>query len=177
MTIRPLTPADAPAHLALFLRGVADHPACFRLTPADAVGTPAPFGPVETGRFTLGAFVGGALVGVVSFEREARPKLAHRGLLFRMYVAREAAGRGAGRALVDGVLGRARGLGVEAVLLTVVATNDRARALYAAAGFAEIGREPGAIRDGATDLDELTMRCALGPPAPAVAPPAAPTAA
>ncbi len=54
-------------------------------------------------------------------------------------VVEAARGRGLGRVLLDELIGAARGGGAEAVFLEVRRSNLAARALYASAGFTEIG--------------------------------------
>lgn len=49
-------------------------------------------------------------------------------------------GRGLGRHVLDKVAARARGLGMESVLLEVRPSNERALAIYRRYGYAEIGR-------------------------------------
>lgn len=57
------------------------------------------------------------------------------------------AGRGIGRALGHAVLDRARAAGYRAMQFNaVVATNERAIALWESLGFATVGRVPGAFR-------------------------------
>ena len=69
--------------------------------------------------------------------------------------------RGLGAALVSAGLAGAALRGVRACFLEVAAGNAAARGLYAAAGFAAIGRRPGYYEDGA---DALVMRRDLSPP-------------
>lgn len=74
-----------------------------------------------------------------------------------------AAGRGVARALLDHCLAAARAQGFRAMQFNfVVATNTRAVALWERAGFATVGRLPGAFRHP-TDgyVDALVMYRAL----------------
>jgi ribosomal protein S18 acetylase RimI-like enzyme len=59
--------------------------------------------------------------------------------------------------LVEASLAEARREAIQQVLLTVVAANLRARRLYERWGFTIYGIEPGAVRTGAGDLDEVLM--------------------
>lgn len=95
--LRLLVPADRADYDALYARGLAEHPECFRSSPEDdRQPTTLGGGPEQ---FTVGAFSeGGALVGVVSFGRERHTKLRQKGLLYRMYVRADATGCGLGRA-------------------------------------------------------------------------------
>jgi [ribosomal protein S18]-alanine N-acetyltransferase len=68
--------------------------------------------------------------------------------------------RGLGAALLTAALREAGERGAQAVLLEVSETNTAARALYAAAGFVEVGRRRHYYPDGS---DALVLRRALSP--------------
>lgn len=75
------------------------------------------------------------------------------------------AGRlGVGKRLLSEILAHSR-TSCEEVSLTVVAGNEAARHLYAAAGLMEYGCEPRAIKIDAEYFDELLMRLRLSSPA------------
>ncbi len=162
MNIIELTaPPDAARYRAFFGRGLREHPAAFRLTPADEATEPFPTtGAADS--FTLAAEDDATrhLLGVVSFRRaEAnRERLRHRGLLFRMYVDQRAQGQGVGRLLITALLERVRALGdVRQLNLTVVATNEPARQLYQKLGFVVFSLEREAVAHGGSFLDEESM--------------------
>jgi ribosomal protein S18 acetylase RimI-like enzyme len=67
--------------------------------------------------------------------------------------------RGVGRALVEGALAHARERGIRRVTLRVLATNDRARALYASCGFEVEGVLRGEFRLDGRDVDDVLMAC------------------
>ncbi len=161
MTIRILTGVDQTEYSALLAQAHTQHSDCFRSSPSDAQ-EPAQVGET-TEHFTLGAFSDmGHLVGIVSFARDAREKMRHKGLLFRMYVAREAGGQGIGRRLVREIISRARTLpGLETIILTVIASNAAARHLYASEGFTAFSLEPRALKMGDIYSDEEQMRLEL----------------
>ena len=71
--------------------------------------------------------------------------------------------RGIGRDLLDRALAEAAGRGAAAMFLEVAESNAAARALYAAAGFAPVGRRQGYYVSGA---DALVFRRLLGGVAP-----------
>ena len=80
--------------------------------------------------------------------------------LMTLVVARSRRGRGRGRALLSLFEAEARRRGAAAAFLEVRADNDAARALYVAAGWAQVGLRPG-YYDG---IDAALMRKPLGEP-------------
>lgn len=149
--VRRLVPADAAMYRVFRLRGLAEHPDAFTSSfdedakiPLDATKRRlAPDGPDAV----WGAFVGGELAGVLGLTVERRAKNRHKAHVFGMYVPEEFGRQGIGRALLAHVIATARAVShVEQLTLTVTRGNDRARGLYAAAGFATFGVEPRAIR-------------------------------
>jgi ribosomal protein S18 acetylase RimI-like enzyme len=152
MIIRQLTARDAAIYQDLRLRGLRDDPAAFSSSSAEEEGrslseVAARVTPAADGSLCVfGAFAGEQLAGIATFVRPAREKLRHRADLFGVYVAPELRRRGYGGALVDAVLAHARSLaGLRQLRLTVIGTNDAARALYRSRGFACVGVEPEAI--------------------------------
>jgi len=127
--IRELTPADSIPYQQLILNGLREHPGLFRISPEDAGEPLVPFAPNNPDAFTLGVFQEvGRLVGVVSFEREVRIKLRHKGLIYRMYVSSGVSGQGIGRRLLQNAINRAQQIvGLQQINLTVIATNAKAR--------------------------------------------------
>lgn len=107
---------------------------------------------------TPGAFLlsepDGFLVGrVVAGEAE----------LLTLAVAPTARRRGIAARLLAGFLGRAAGDGASRAFLEVAADNAPARALYAAAGFAEAGRRPRYyLGPDGTATDALILARSLG---------------
>lgn len=161
MLIRPLHfPADEAAFYALRREGLAREPDCFTVTPADDARRAGRFSGYQPGpeRVIWGAFLNDDLVGIVRFERETLDKLRHKAHLHGLYVRAEATGQGLGRQLVRTVVEFAgRQPELEQLLLTVVASNDRARSLYLAAGFVSIGLAPRAMKWAGQYFDEETM--------------------
>lgn len=142
MMINEITSTDEATHKRFIFRGLVENEVSFRLSLQDETteGFPTRDTPYS---FTLGAYSDAdGLMGVVSFKREAenRTKLAHKGLLFRMYVANEYAGQGIAKALITALLARVRTLSdIEQINLTVVASNERAKRLYQTLGFQVFG--------------------------------------
>ncbi|WP_420129031.1 GNAT family N-acetyltransferase [Longimicrobium sp.] len=168
--IRILTPDDAAAFQALRLRGLRESPAAFGSTYENEVDTPleqiAERLVRGAGRedVMFGAFDddGGALVGLAGLARQNGPKSRHRAGVWGMYVAPEARGRGAGRALISALIAHARTLdGVERLVLGVESGNKAARALYHSFGFATYGIEPEAYKLNGKYWDSEMMSLSL----------------
>ena len=159
VTIRELAPADVPAYQALMLCGLKEHVESFRISLQDAGEPMIPFASGRPDAFTLGAWLAdGRLVGTVSFERETRAKFRHKGLLYRMYVHADASGTGIGRMLIRETVKRAREIeGLEQINLTVIASNSRAKRLYASLGFSSFALEKNGLKMGDAYFDEEQM--------------------
>jgi ribosomal protein S18 acetylase RimI-like enzyme len=162
VTIRRLAPADAAAYRALRLRGLDEQPDAFTSSVEAEAAKPlsvtedrlAPTGP----DVVYGAFVHGALAGVVGIAREARAKNRHKAVVFGMYVAPDFGRRGVARALVRHLIATAKEeAGLEQLVLTVTHSNESARALYEGEGFRSFGIEPRAIRVGDRYYDKNHM--------------------
>jgi L-amino acid N-acyltransferase YncA len=75
-----------------------------------------------------------------------------------MYVVAEHAGEGIGKSLLQALIVQARSTtGLEQLLLTVTASNARAKQLYESIGFEMFGVEPRAIKVGAQYFDKAHM--------------------
>jgi len=113
------------------------------------------------GSCVAGACHGDQLVGIAGITRFEGAKLAHRALLWGMYVRPSARGARVGDALMRFLMDEAGARGIEQVILTVAAENTRARRLYERWGFAVYGTEPRAIKLADGYMDELLMHCRL----------------
>lgn len=164
MEIRVLGPHDADAFHAVRLRALLEHPDAFLMEPEEHVGmeraellrrlTPSDDGVIAV----VGAFDQGALVGMVGSFRTGRPKIAHTAMIWGMYVAPAARGRGAGRAMLDHLIERLRAVpAIERVGLSVMSSNTAARRLYERTGFSTWGIDRGAFQVGGRRLDEHHM--------------------
>lgn len=165
--VRRLDAADAVVFRTLRMRGLVECPLAFAASPEDEAEEPdAAIGARlddRAGGEVYGAFTGdGKLVGVVGLGRERMRKLAHKAVLWGMYVAPEARRQGVARALVSHLLSEAAALpGVRQVTLGVHAGNHGARALYESLGFVAWGTEPAAAWVGGQPQDETWMVCVL----------------
>ena len=162
MTIRRLLPSDASDFQALRLRGLREVPTAFSSSyeeecdrSVDAIAERISANPDGA---IFGAFDDRVLVGVIGLQREKHTKLAHKAVIWGLYVAPEFRKQGIARLLVDEALKFAFAMpGVRQVNLGVNAANAPAIALYQAAGFRPFGIERGCmIVDGVLE-DEIHM--------------------
>jgi ribosomal protein S18 acetylase RimI-like enzyme len=105
----------------------------------------------------FGAFNGDSLVGMLGMYRELKVKRRHLGILWGMYVSPRARNQGAGRALLDAAIRRAREWGLDQLQLGVMDTAQDAKRLYEALGFRSWGREPKALQWDGRFVDEHHM--------------------
>ena len=167
--IRELTGDDADDFRNLRLRALKEHPDAFgssyeaeSTTPIEAAAERLRRNAESQDAFTLGAYRGNDLVGMVGFFQESRDKMRHRGTIWGMYVPAEEQGKGIGRALLARAIELARRLpGLEQIELAVVTRNRRARGLYASLGFETWGTEPRALLLDGEYLDEEHMALLL----------------
>jgi ribosomal protein S18 acetylase RimI-like enzyme len=99
--------------------------------------------------FTLGAYAGNVLAGVVSFTRdgEEREKLRHKGLISTMYVSAAFRGHGIAKRLLEELIKRVRTIpGIEQINLIVISSNSKAKQLYEKFGFKRFGTEENSIK-------------------------------
>lgn len=157
MVLRTLEPGDTAVYRRLWLWALTEQSNFFRSVPEDdpTSNIPTRFSPDS---FTLGAFSGENLIGIVSLERDFRMKLRHRALVSRMFVHPSAAGQGVGKALLQALLTDAQRMqGLRYLYLTVLASNARALRLYSSLNFQVFAREPGAVNIDGCFVDELQM--------------------
>ncbi len=122
----------------------------------------AGLGEVAGERVTLGAFLEGELVGVMTLTREAGLKKRHKAVLVAVYVAPAVRGQRVGERLLAALLAWARAVpGLLQLHLSVTVTQTAARRLYAAQGFTVYGLERRALRVNGQDVDDEHMVCFL----------------
>ena len=98
------------------------------------------------------------MVGLVALGRENMAKLAHKAMIWGMYVSPEAREKGFGRALLLEALSLAKSVpGILQVNLCVNATNTPAIRLYESVGFKPFGHESGAMLINDVLHDEIHM--------------------
>ena len=165
LSVRELSGDDADDFRRLRLRALKEHPDAFgssyeaeSAVPLEAAAERLRRNAESGDSFTLGAYRGSRLVGMVGFYQETREKTRHRGNIWGMYVPLEEQGKGVARALLTRAIELARALpGLEQIELAVVTRNRRARGLYAALGFETYGTEPRALFVDGEYLDEEHM--------------------
>jgi len=109
---------------------------------------------------TWGVVVGRAIVGHLDLHGGRLPSEFHRAML-GMGIERGSRGRGHGRALLATAIGWARNAELAWLDLGVFAHNHRARALYIAVGFVEVGVTRDRFRVDGTLVDDVAMVLAL----------------
>lgn len=163
ISIRLLKPADAAAFSALRLVAIDTSPSAIWPTRAEhglRTGRPQPrldF-PHRSPRLFGALTDDGGLIGIAGVRREALVQLAHKAVLWGVFVAPAYRGNGLARRLIDAALTHAsRDWGVEQVNLCVNTENEPAKALYASLGFETFGVERRAMRVGDRFYDEQHM--------------------
>lgn len=155
-TIERLGPDDWQDFREIRLRALADAPTAFSMVLADAQEQPE-----DTWRGRLGQ--GDPVLGVREDDGLVAmgggwlpPEDGDRMMVWGMWTAPEARGRGHARALLDRLVDDARHRGIRTVELHVTEGNDGARRLYESCGFVSTGEwEP--LRAG-SDLEIELLR-------------------
>jgi len=167
--VRRLEPDDATALVLLRREALDRHPLAFSASPEDDRGLSIDFVRASLGDgdrsviFGLAGAGAARLAGMVGLYRAAEVKRQHHAHIWGMYVAPEARGRGAGRALLEAAIAQARAWpGVEEIGLSVSDSATEAHALYRAAGFTEWGRERRALTWQGRFVDQIHMTLNLG---------------
>ena len=160
--IRRLTqedPTDAVLYRGIRLEALQANPEAFGSTFEVENAQPLSWFSDRLGGSTstvLGAFRNAELVAIAGFAVQQGQKMAHKGILWGMYVRPAARRASVGRRLVEAICNLARQQ-VELVHLAVVRDNEQARSLYARLGFLEYGVEKNALKQDGRYYDEVLM--------------------
>ena len=156
-TIRPLRSDDRVLYRDIRLEALRLHPDAFGASYEDERSRPLAFFEQRlTGNRIFAGFRDEAVLGIAGFMPESGRKRAHKCHLWGVYVRQEARGTGLARSLVAAVLEYARER-AELIQLSVVATNDSARRLYASFGFEPFGLEVHSLKVDGRYVDEVHM--------------------
>lgn len=162
---RPLRHDEWEAFRALRLRSIADMPeAIYPTYEEESSRSPEQLRAriAETGhQVVFGAYQDGELIGIAGLRREALVQVAHKGILWGVFVHPERRGGGIARRLLQALFDYARKAGVRQVHLNVNVDNPRAGSLYRSMGFETYGREPSAMQVGGRYYDEDLMMLRL----------------
>jgi ribosomal protein S18 acetylase RimI-like enzyme len=161
MQIRCLEASDASAFQALRLQALRECPSSFASSYEEECDVPIStvaerLAPTPT-NVVFGAFQESALVGTVGLARERHRKLAHKAIIWGVYVAPASRKLGLGRQLMDQALRHAASIGVRQVILGVNSANTAATRLYQSLGFQDFGLERGFMLIDGQLYDEIHM--------------------
>lgn len=154
LVVRPTGVEDADDYRALRLEALADSPAAFGTTLAEARAyDPARWASLAASGATVLAWRAGRPVGMATGgANDTHPGTRW---LYGMYVTESERGRGVAEALVEAILERTRALGAPALFLQVTGAMGRARAFYARLGFEPTGERVAMRRDPSLVLSTL----------------------
>lgn len=165
IAIRPLVDEDAAAFKALRLKAIQDAPTAIWPTHDEESGRT-----LEDIRnriratehqIVFGAFSGPALIGIAGLRREPLAQVAHKAVLWGVFVDTAHRRGGIAGRLLNAAIAHARAAQVLQIHLCVNAENPRAQALYRNAGFETFGIERRAMRVGDRFYDEEHMALRL----------------
>ncbi|MBO9129711.1 GNAT family N-acetyltransferase [Bacillus sp. 165] len=163
MEFRVITKEEFDMYWELRLHGLREHPELFSGSYEEFVNRPLTevmeIFPNDDHHFVLGAFdEQNMLMGIAGFRQEKGLKMKHKASIWGVYVNPDSQGGGVGRQLIQAMIDKASTIsGLEQLLLTVVADNEKAKSLYKSIGFKEFGTEPHSLKIGNGYVDEEHM--------------------
>jgi L-amino acid N-acyltransferase YncA len=136
LVARPAAPGDAAAIAAIYNEGIEDRLATFETRPRAAADIQAWF----DGRHPLVVVEQAGAVVAFASTSTYRPRDCYAGVAeFSVYVARQARGRGLGRAALLALIAAAEAAGFWKLVSRIFIENAASRALVRSAGFREVG--------------------------------------
>jgi RimJ/RimL family protein N-acetyltransferase len=157
MRIVQLTSADVDRFCVVRREGLRNDPGGFRYSEAEDLVISAAVWAARLDRdYVIAAEGDGEILGIGGLARFAEEKLAHKALIWGMYVRAPHRGTGVSNAIMEALIAHARA-DVRQLQLTVMADNSRARAFYERHGFSVYAVEPEAVRQGDDFRDEASM--------------------
>lgn len=159
--IRSLDVTDWEAFRQIRLQAIADSPSAVWPTHDEEAGRTvdelqARINMTAT-QVVFGAFSGGELAGIAGLRREPLAQVAHKAVLWGVFVNPALRKQGIARQLFAQILAHARVAGILQIQLCVNADNSNAKSLYQSLGFQSYGLEPRAMRVGDRFYDEEHM--------------------
>jgi RimJ/RimL family protein N-acetyltransferase len=163
--IQPLTRNDADSFRRLRLKAIQDSPAALWPTYEEEARATREtiIARIQANdhQIVFGAFHDDELIGVTGLRREALAQVAHKAVLWGVYVDVKWRGSGVSRRLIQSTIAHARETKVLQIHLAVHTENPKAEGLYRSFGFEDNGVEPRAIRIGNRFYDERRMMLRL----------------
>jgi len=161
LEIRPLEVTDSEAFKQIRLQAISDSPSAVWPTREEEAGrtveeVQARIKMTAT-QVVFGAFSGSKLAGIAGLRREALLQVAHKAVLWGVFVDPVQRKQGIARQLFARILAHAREEGIFQIHLCVNAENIKAKSLYQSLGFKSYGLEPRAMRVGDRFYDEEHM--------------------
>jgi putative acetyltransferase len=160
--LRPTTPVDAPAVLALYraTAGAPDSGLARAPDEMDLAWVQGFLARATASGASLGVWAGDALAGEIHASRMGARQFDHNLMDLTVAVHPDWQGQGVGARLFDGLFAAAGAMSpkIERIELAVREGNTGAIRLYERLGFVQEGRHPGRVRlpDGRVEMD-LTM--------------------
>jgi RimJ/RimL family protein N-acetyltransferase len=160
-TIRPLNENDASAFHAMRVAATINAPEGIASTQEEEAHrtqaeTEARLRPTDH-QIVFGAFDGDKLIGIVGLRREPHQKIAHKSLIWGVFVDPAYRRGGIARQLIENAIAHACANGALQIHLVVSAHNPRARNLYLSLGFTRYGVEPRGLFVNGRYLDDELM--------------------
>jgi RimJ/RimL family protein N-acetyltransferase len=159
--VRPLGAPDATAYKSLRLQAISESPAAVWPTLGEESGRTMDEVRARlimtANQVVFGALLCDQLVAIAGVRREPLAQVAHKAVLWGVFVAPGYRRAGLARELIGTAAAHARDAGVLQLHLTVNTENVRARQLYQSLGFMPYGVEPRAMRVGERYYDEEHM--------------------